>query len=269
MLSRNVQRPADRAAVIKSTKSYIESLTHVASVRRAAGYLRGKKNLARRICALIEETPNSSYAKPFVVWVTLSWAGGRGRAPRRRRRHVLPSAAGALSLFRRHAPLARHQPAEFPRLMALPADGLTDLQWAAGFLNLQRLALGGKVEGPIFGMSARDPRRFDVARIEPMLAEIHERLAGVVIKQLSYGEMIRRYYHDGALFSSTRRFGIARRTTASACSNAPMSSAWPINSPPSAKASTRRSATRRARARCSADLRSRNGEAVVDRDGIK
>ncbi len=90
--------------------------------------------------------------------------------------------------------------AEFNRLLALPADRLTDLQRAARFLYLQRLAFGGKVEGRTFGVSAQAPSRFDVGRLEPMLAEIHERLAGVVIEQLSYADFIRRYDHDGALF---------------------------------------------------------------------
>ena len=38
----------------------------VRPVRPAAGYQGGKKNLARRICALIDRTPHDGYAEPFV-----------------------------------------------------------------------------------------------------------------------------------------------------------------------------------------------------------
>ena len=77
---------------------------------------------------------------------------------------------------------------------------MTDLQRAARFLYLQRLAFGGKVTGQNFGVDRRTPARFDVTKLEPMLAEIHERLAGVVIEQLPYGELIRRYDGPDVLF---------------------------------------------------------------------
>jgi DNA adenine methylase len=70
---------------------------------------------------------------------------------------------------------------------------LTDLERAARFLYLQRLSFGGKVTGRTFGVDRRSPGRFDVTKLEPMLAEIHERLAGVVIEQLPYGPLIERY----------------------------------------------------------------------------
>jgi DNA adenine methylase len=87
--------------------------------------------------------------------------------------------------------------AKFLRLQALPADRLTDLQRAARFIYLQKLAFGGKVEGRNFGVSAEQGARFN---IEPMLTDIHEGLAGAVLEQLGYAEFIRRYDRDGALF---------------------------------------------------------------------
>jgi DNA adenine methylase len=45
--------------------------------------------------------------------------------------------------------------AEFARLAAMPADRLTDLQRAARFLYLQRLAFGGKISGRSFGVDGR------------------------------------------------------------------------------------------------------------------
>jgi DNA adenine methylase len=90
--------------------------------------------------------------------------------------------------------------AEFERLRAIPPERLTDLQRAARFLYLQKLAFGGKVAGRGFGVDARQGARFNVSKIEPMLADIHERLAGVTIEQLGYAEFIRRYDHAGTLF---------------------------------------------------------------------
>jgi DNA adenine methylase len=90
--------------------------------------------------------------------------------------------------------------AEFERLKALPADRLTDLQRAARFLYLQRLAFGGKIAGRHFGVATTQGARFNITKLEPMLAEIHERLAGVVIEQLPWAAFLSRYDRPGALF---------------------------------------------------------------------
>lgn len=89
--------------------------------------------------------------------------------------------------------------AEFERLRGIPGERLTDLQRAARFLYLQRLAFGGKVDGRNFGVAAGQSARFNVNRLEPMLADIHDRLAGVVIEQLPYARFIERYDRPGAL----------------------------------------------------------------------
>jgi hypothetical protein len=68
------------------------------------------------------------------------------------------------------------------------------------FLYVQRLAFGGRVSGRTFGVDASSPARFDVGKLEPMLAEIHDRLQSVVIERLPYAEFIRRYDRNGALF---------------------------------------------------------------------
>lgn len=83
--------------------------------------------------------------------------------------------------------------AEYERLLALPPDRLTDLNRAARFLYLQRLAFGGKVSGRNFGVDRLQGARFNVTKLEPMLAELHERLAGVVIERLPYSDFIARY----------------------------------------------------------------------------
>lgn len=147
-----------------------------------------------------------SYAEPFV---------GMGGIFLRRRQRAAAEFINDLSgdvatLFR---VLQEHYPyfidmlrfrvasrAEFERLRALPADRLTDLQRAARFLYLQRLAFGGKVEGRAFGVAPGQAARFNISTLEPLLADVHERLAGVTIEQLAYGEFIRRYDRDDMLF---------------------------------------------------------------------
>ena len=77
---------------------------------------------------------------------------------------------------------------------------MTDLERAARFLYLQRTAFGGKVSGRNFGVSKDRPGRFNLTTLEPMLEDLHSRLAGVVIECLDFGELIRRYDGEGTLF---------------------------------------------------------------------
>jgi DNA adenine methylase len=88
----------------------------------------------------------------------------------------------------------------FDRLMRTDPSTLTDLERAARFLYLQRTAFGGKVVGRNFGVDANSSGRFDVTKLGPMLEDIHERLAGVVIERLPYADFIARYDRLGTLF---------------------------------------------------------------------
>ncbi len=155
---------------------------------------------------MIERVDHDGYAEPFV--------GMGGIFLRRRSRtkvEVINDVSGDVVTFFRV--LQRHYPymidmlrfrvasrAEFERLKATPPATLTDLERAVRFLYLQRLAFGGKVEGRSFGVDKTQGARFNVAKLEPMLADIHERLAGVVIEQLGYADFIRRYDRAGMLF---------------------------------------------------------------------
>jgi DNA adenine methylase len=89
---------------------------------------------------------------------------------------------------------------EFERLAASNPDTLTDLERAGRFLYLQRLAVGGKVAGRNFGVDSNGPSRFDVTKLGPLLVEIHERLAGVVIECLPWSDFLERYDSASTLF---------------------------------------------------------------------
>jgi len=184
----------------------MESMIPVQPVQPPAPYLGGKRNLAARITALIAAVPHDTYVEPFV-----GMGGIFLRRDRRPRSEVINDLSGDVAnLFRI---LQRHYEAfmgelrwklttraDFDRLRSTESSSLTDLERAARFLYLQRLAFGGKVQGRNFGVDRRTPARFDVSKLEPMLANIHERLAGVVIEQLPYGDLIRRYDGPEVLF---------------------------------------------------------------------
>ena len=170
-----------------------------------APWLGGKKRLHGRIIQRIEAIPHRTYIEPFV--------GMGGVFLRRRFRPTLEVAndlnGEIINLFRilqRHYPqlmeVMRFQLAsrrEFERLRATDPATLTDLERAARFLYLQRLAFGGQVGG-VFGVAATNGPRFSLARLEIILEEARERLDGVVLESLDWADLIDRYDSDRALF---------------------------------------------------------------------
>lgn len=178
----------------------------VTPTKPAAAYIGGKKQLAGRIVALIEQAPHRTYAEPFV---------GMGGVFLRRRfappAEVVNDLSGDVATFfrilqRHYVPfmdLLRFQLTsrrEFERLDATDPRTLTDLERAARFLYLQRTCFGGKVAGRNFGVSPGLPGRFDVGKLAEVLTALSERLAGVVIENLPYGEFIARYDSAETLF---------------------------------------------------------------------
>jgi DNA adenine methylase len=182
------------------------ALTPVQPALPVAPWIGGKRNLSKRICAVLDATSCTTYAEPFV-----GMGGIFLRRTSRPRSEVINDAGrDVANLFRI---LQRHYPqfldtlrfqlttrVEFNRLVDTNPDTLTDLERAARFLYLQRTAFGGKVSGRNFGVSPDRPGRFNLTTLEPMLEDLHSRLAGVVIECLDFGEFIRRYDSPGTLF---------------------------------------------------------------------
>jgi DNA adenine methylase len=172
--------------------------TVVRPVKTVAPYVGGKRNLSRRLVALIEATPHDRYSEAFV---------GMGgvflkRTSRPRFEVINDWSADVANLFRilrEHYPqfmevlrfqiTTRH---EFDRLTKVDPDTLTDLQRAARFLYLQRVAFGGRVGQRHFGMDM-NRARFDLTKLAPMLEDLHDRLAGVVIERMPFERFIPRY----------------------------------------------------------------------------
>lgn len=184
----------------------IESHRAVAPLSPAAPYVGGKRNLAKRLVALIEETPHECYAEPFVGM------GGvflrRSSAPRS---EVINDASADVATFFRI--LQQHYPQfmetlrfqitsrrRFEELVRTDPTTLTDLQRSARFLYLQRLSYGGKVAGRTFGVDVGRGGRFNLNTLGPQLEELHERLAGVTIESLDFEAFIRRYDRVTTLF---------------------------------------------------------------------
>ena len=181
-------------------------LTNVAPVVPVAAYIGGKRILAGRLREMISSIDHRLYVEPFV-----GMGGVFFRRDRRPQAEVINDVSrDVVNLFRI---LQRHYQqfldvlkwqvssrAEFERLMKQNADTLTDLERAARFLYLQRLSFGGKVRGRSFGTGTTGGARFDLTKLAPMLEDVHERLASVVIECLPYQDLIPRYDRPHTLF---------------------------------------------------------------------
>lgn len=166
----------------------------------------GKRNLAARLCAIIDTIPHRAYIEPFVgmggvflrrtrpapVEVINDLSGDVANLFRIVRRHYRPFIDELELLFASRE--------EFDRLRRVDPTTLTDIDRAVRFLYLQRLTFGGKVASRVFGVDRAGPSRFNHAKLRADLRLLSGRLAPVKIEQLDYAELIRRYDAPDALF---------------------------------------------------------------------
>ncbi|WP_027833814.1 DNA adenine methylase [Maritalea myrionectae] len=178
----------------------------VRPVSTPAPYMGGKRLLASKIVDRINRVDHVLYAEVFV-----GMGGVFFKRNHRPAAEVINDKSGeVVNLFR---VLQRHYVSfmqflqfqltsrkEFERLSATDPQTLTDLERAARFLYLQRTSYGGKVTGRGFGVDPGRPARFDVSKLSPMLEEIFERLAGVIIENLDWAEFVERYDRPDTLF---------------------------------------------------------------------
>jgi DNA adenine methylase len=171
-----------------------------------AAYLGGKRNLAARLCALIETIPHRAYIEPFVgmggvffrrskpapVEIINDLSGDVANLFRVARRHYQPLVDELAFL-----PASRD---EFERQRRLEPEALTDIERAVRFLYLQRLCFGGRVDGRTFGVRKDQSSRIQLGRLRAELRALSRRLEPVTIERLPYQDLIRRYDAPGALF---------------------------------------------------------------------
>lgn len=180
--------------------------TLVKPISPPAAWIGGKRLLSKRLAKQISEIEHVTYVEPFV-----GMGGVFFKRISRPKAEVINDASGeVINLFRI---LQRHYPQfmdtikfqvtsrrEFERLSNCLPETLTDLERAARFLYLQRLAFGGKVQGQNFGVSVDGGARFNLNRLVPLLEDVHERLAGVVIENQNWQKVIERYDRKKTLF---------------------------------------------------------------------
>lgn len=188
------------------TTAYLAPLERVDSCKPAAPWIGGKRNLADRLTRLIDEIPHDTYGEVFV-----GMGGVFLRRESRPKSEVINDWSEDVSTFfrilqRLYVPfmdMLRFQitsRSNFEKLVATDPASLLDLERAARFLYLQRLAFGGKVRGRNFGVAVGRPARFDVTKLGPVLEAIHERLSDVIIERLPWQTFLARYDRPATLF---------------------------------------------------------------------
>lgn len=178
----------------------------VRPIATLAGYIGGKRLLAKQLVPMINATPHQLYCEAF-----LGMGGVFFRRDQRPGVEAVNDKSKDVATFFRV--LQRHYQAlldmlrwqiasrsEFERLMATDPETLTDLERSARFLYLQRLSFGGKVAGRTLGISTTGPAKFDLTRLVPMLEAAHERLSGVMIDCLPWQAFIARWDREHTLF---------------------------------------------------------------------
>lgn len=170
-----------------------------------AGYIGGKRRLAKHISERISQIDHKAYIEPFV-----GMGGVFLRKNTKAPCEVINDISGeVINLFRiiqRHPEALFHamrfklaSREDFEAQKITPTKGLTDIERAARFLFLQRLAFSGKVTGQNFGVAIRSSP-MNVTKLQAQIAPIHERLASVIIEREPYQKCIERYDRETSLF---------------------------------------------------------------------
>lgn len=176
------------------------------AIKPVAPYVGGKFLLAKEIIRRIQTIPHRTYAEPFI-----GMGGVFLRRPEAAKAEVINDInRDVWCLFRvlqdhygyfvDYLKFRLASRTEFERLKAVNPDTLTDIQRAARFLYLQRMAFGGKVTSRVFGVCPDRHSRFNLTRLVPMLDDLHTRLADVTMECLPYAEFILRYDRPDTLF---------------------------------------------------------------------
>lgn len=182
------------------------SLIDIEPVKPVAPWFGGKARLAKTIISKINQIEHNAYAEPFI---------GMGGIFLRRNKipqlEIINDLSTDVSNFFRV--LQNHYQAfmdmikwqlsgrdEWNRLMNSNADTLTDLQRAARFLYIQRLAFSGKVVHRYFSGATPRGARFDVSKLAITLEDLHQRLSSVLIEKMNWEDFVMKYDSNGMLF---------------------------------------------------------------------
>lgn len=166
-------------------------------------WIGGKRRLAKHILPLFSQ--HECYVEPFCGAAALFFLKPQSPV------EVINDINGDLvSLYR----VVQHHLDEFVRqfrwalvsreiyswLQDTPPQVLTDIQRAARFYYLQKLAFGAKVNRRTFGTAATSPPRLNLLRLEEDLSQAHLRLARVTIEHLGWQTCMTKYDRPATLF---------------------------------------------------------------------
>ncbi len=166
-------------------------------------WIGGKRRLAKHILPLFPE--HTCYVEPFCGAAALYFMKKPAKV------EVLNDISGELvNLYR----VVQHHLEEFVRqfkwalisremykwLQITPEVILTDIQRAARFYYLQKMAFGGKVSGQTFGTGTTNPPTMNLLRIEEELSAAHLRLARTYVEHLDWKTCIQKYDRPHTLF---------------------------------------------------------------------
>lgn len=159
-------------------------------------WIGGKRRLAKHIIPMFPE--HTCYVEPFAGGAALYFLKPPAKV------EILNDINGELvNLYR----VVQHHLEEFVRQFkwALVSrqtflwhkdtrpELLTDIQRAARFFYLQKLAFGGKVSGQNFGTAQSSPPKLNLLRIEEDLSTAHLRLSRTTIEHLPWLDCLQRY----------------------------------------------------------------------------
>lgn len=82
----------------------------------------------------------------------------------------------------------------------LETGGLTDIQKAARYYFVQRQCFGGRVKGRTFGVAPETLPKINLLRMEEELSDVHLRLSNVMVENLDYKDLLKRYDKPGTFF---------------------------------------------------------------------
>lgn len=166
-------------------------------------WLGGKRRLAKHILPMLPT--HTCYVEPFCGAAAILFAKQPAEV------EVLNDINGELvNLYR----IVQHHLEEFIRqfkhalisrqlydwLKETPPHVLTDIQRAARFYYLQKMAFGGKIAGQNFGVSSTSPPRLNLLRFEEELSMAHLRLSRCYIEHLEWHDCVEKYDGKNTLF---------------------------------------------------------------------
>jgi len=164
----------------------------------------GKRRLAKVLLPIINSRPHSCYVEEFAGGASMFFLRQPAEV------EVLNDVNGEvinlyrviknhLEEFAKQFKFAIASRKVFEWTKDIPPHVLTDIQRAARFLYLQKLAFGSKVSSQTFGTSPSSPPRFNILRLEEDLSQAHLRLSRAWIEHLDWDVCLQKWDRDYTL----------------------------------------------------------------------